>query len=102
MDSIAPPKVVLPDPPPLSEARTTQSNGPAAQAADRLLSERLNALRNEIMPNNLNVSIDADAGRFVQVLTDASTHEQVLKYPNETQLAYSRAVMAYMRAFAPR
>jgi hypothetical protein len=54
------------------------------------------------MPNNLNVSIDADAGRFVQVLTDASTHEQVLKYPNETQLAYSRAVMAYMRAFAPR
>jgi hypothetical protein len=34
----------------------------------------------------------------VQHLTDANTEETLRKYPSEGQLAYSRAVMAYMRA----
>jgi hypothetical protein len=34
----------------------------------------------------------------VQTLTDANTSETVLRYPSETQLAYSRAVLAYLRA----
>lgn len=73
--------------------------GPAAQAAEQRMAENLAALRNEIMPNKLQVSLDASAGRFVQVLTDPNTEETLRRYPSEGQLAYSRAVMANMRAF---
>lgn len=44
------------------------------------------------------VELDKDAGRFVQILTDSSTDEVLRQYPSECQLAYSRAVVAYMRA----
>lgn len=44
------------------------------------------------------VELDKDAGRFVQILSDVSTHEVLRQYPSESQLAYSRAVVAYMRA----
>ena len=44
------------------------------------------------------VELDKDAGRFVQILTDISTDEVLRQYPSESQLAYSRAVVAYMRA----
>lgn len=47
------------------------------------------------------VLFDEDAGRFVHTLTDARTQETILQYPSESQLAYSRAVMAYLRALAP-
>lgn len=73
--------------------------GPAAQAADRRWAEALDAQRNDVAtPNKLEVSLDTSAGRFVQILTDANTEETLRKYPSEGQLAYSRAVMAYMRA----
>ncbi|MBN8608252.1 MAG: hypothetical protein J0L81_15140 [Caulobacterales bacterium] len=73
-------------------------NGPAAQAAAQRKAERLASLRNDVAPDVLQVSLDTSAGRFVQVLTDADTEETLRRYPSEGQLAYSRAVMAYMRA----
>lgn len=34
----------------------------------------------------------------MQTLTDGQTAEMLRRYPSESQLAYSRAVMAYLRA----
>lgn len=53
-------------------------------------------------PGTLLVRFDGDAGRFVQTLTDANSEETIWRFPSETQLAYSRAVMAYLRALAQR
>lgn len=50
----------------------------------------------------LSVRMDAEARRFVQVLTDAASQETIWRYPSETQLAYSRAVMAYLHALSER
>ena len=75
--------------------------GPAAQAADKRLAEHVAAEQSAtVAPRILEVSLDQSAGRFVQHLTDATTEETLRQYPSEGQLAYSRAVMAYMRALA--
>jgi hypothetical protein len=76
--------------------------GPAAQAAGQRHAERRAALSDQIAPNELRVRLDASAGRFVQTLTDNETAETLRRYPSEAQLAYSRAVMAYMRALQAR
>ena len=107
MASIAPPQVLLPDAQSAPDLRAlpsaaSQEAGVAAKAADALLDQAIAALRNEIIPDKLLVRLDEDAGRFVQTLTDALTEETVLRYPNEAQLAYSRAVMAYVRALAAK
>lgn len=75
-------------------------NGSAAQVAAQRKAEHEASPRTEAIPNVLQVSLDESAGRFVQVLTDADTEETLRRYPSEGQLAYSRAVMAYMRALA--
>jgi hypothetical protein len=72
--------------------------GPAAQAAEQRHAEYRAALNDQIAPDNLQVTLDQSAGRFVQTLTDHETSETLRRYPSEAQLAYSRAVMAYMRA----
>jgi hypothetical protein len=74
------------------------ANGPVADAAEKMRIEQEAARKNELLPSKLEVSLDEAAGRFVQTLTDPATHETVHKYPNEQQLAFSRAVNAYMRA----
>jgi uncharacterized FlaG/YvyC family protein len=75
--------------------------GPAAQAAEKRLAAHLAAEQAAtVTPKILEVSLDQSAGRFVQHLTDAATEETLRQYPSESQLAYSRAVMAYMRALA--
>lgn len=95
MASIAPPKATDPLPAPTP----AQSSGPspATDAAERRIAEQ-QTLQAELAPGHLRVSLDASAGRFVQTLTDANTEEMVRRYPSESQLAYSRAVMAYLRA----
>lgn len=50
------------------------------------------------MPDKVAVWLDPEAQRFVSTLTDTSTSEMLRRYPSESQLAYSRAVMAYLRA----
>lgn len=73
--------------------------GPAAQAAEKRLADHIAAERAAATtPRVLEVMLDESAGRFVQHLTDGATEETLRKYPSEGQLAYSRAVMAYMRA----
>ncbi len=54
------------------------------------------------MPNALSVRLDESSQRFVQTLTDANTQETLRRYPSEAQLAYSRAVMAYLRTLSAK
>lgn len=72
--------------------------GIAAEAAHKRMAEHKAALRSDVQPDNLQVSLDGNAQRFVQTLTDANTGETLRRYPSESQLAYARAVMAYLRA----
>ena len=84
--------------PPTTKPQLEADTGPAAQAAAQRKTEHLASLRDDVLPDVLQVSLDTSAGRFVQVLTDVDTEETLRRYPSEGQLAYSRAVMAYMRA----
>jgi hypothetical protein len=74
------------------------ADGPVAQAEAKLRAEREAQRKNELIPPKLGLRLDAEAGWFVQTLTDPVTKETVRRYPSEQQLAFSRAVTAYMRA----
>jgi len=96
MDRIAPTTQ-----PPELHLRTPQLNaepGPAAKAADRRFAEHVASLQTSVLPDDVTIQLDAEAGRFVSTLTDSVTTETLRRYPSESQLAYARAVMAYMRA----
>jgi len=98
--SIVPPKLALePIAQPVGRSPETPDETAAApnQATDNTVEGHAN-----LAPGKLLVQKDADAGRFVQTLTDASSQETIWRYPSEAQLAYSRAVMAYLRALAQR
>jgi len=95
MTSVAPPNAAADLP--LVQRPQALEQGPAAQAAEQRLAEHKAMLRRELEPAKLLVRLDASAGRFVQTLTDSNTAEMVRRYPSEAQLAYSRAVMAYLR-----
>jgi hypothetical protein len=97
MDRLAPTS-----PPPELQVRAPQlepGEGPAAQAAKQRLVEHAAALSEDPSPT-LSVRLDENAGRFVTTLTDPLTNEMLRSYPSEAQLAYSRAVMAYLRAMS--
>jgi hypothetical protein len=70
----------------------------AAEAAERRMAEHRSTLRGKLEPNKLQVLLDGNAQRFVQTLTDSKSGELLRRYPSEAQLAYARAVMAYLRA----
>ena len=72
--------------------------GPAAEAANRRIAEHAAGQRSELAPAKVAVALDQESQRFISTLTDTSTAEMLRKYPSESQLAYSRAVMAYLRA----
>jgi len=95
MDSIAPPQAA-PDFKPLETSeKASNENTPVEQTE---LVQRVAPQPRDLTPAKLEVSLDANAQRFVQTLTDPATSETVLRYPSETQLAYSRAIVAYLRA----
>jgi hypothetical protein len=72
----------------------------AAEAARQRLAEHAAALRADVLPDQASVRLDPEAQRFVMTLSDSMTSETLRKYPSESQLAYSRAVMAYLRALS--
>ena len=72
--------------------------GIAAEAAQKRMAAHQAMLRAKVEPDNVQVRLDDNAQRFVQTLTDSSTGEMLRRYPSESQLAYARAVMAYLRA----
>jgi len=96
MDRIAPTTL-----PPELQVRAPQldaEKGPAAKAAERRFAEHVASLQGKVLPDDVAIQLDAEAGRFVSTLTDSKTSETLRRYPSESQLAYSRAMMAYMRA----
>ena len=60
--------------------------------ADRRARER------PLIAGNLRIELDAEAGYFVQTLTDPTTSEVLRRFPHESQLAFARAVRAYEQA----
>lgn|GEM_PF-1459422 len=100
MSSSAPP--ISPAAPqlPLRPLPSEDSASPLAKAADQRITQFEAAMRESVMPANLNIRYDESAERFVATLTDANTQETLRKYPSDFQLASSRAIMAYLRAHA--
>ena len=95
MASIAPPQPVHEA---LARRVATSEPGPAAEAARRRIAENAAAQESELAPDSVAIALDPESQRFVATLTDVTTSEMLRKYPSESQLAYSRAVMAYLRA----
>lgn len=80
------------------DAKPEQSAEQAAAQSAARASEILNDRRVELTPARLTIEIDREAGRFVNTLVDPNSDVVLRRYPSERQLAYSRAVNAYMRA----
>ena len=94
MSSIAPSKTSDPLP---TAALAVAPETPQASPAQSVI-EHTGAARAELTPGKVAISLDREAQRFVSTLTDTSTEEMLRRYPSESQLAYARAVMAYLRA----
>jgi len=88
-----------PQPQPTLRPKASEDNAPkASEAANSQMAAFQSSMRANVAPTNLVISYDESAGRFVQTLTDANSEETLRRYPNDGQLAYSRAIMAYFRA----
>ena len=70
---------------------------PVQKAAQALEAERRAEAQTKLEAGKLMVQIDAAAGRFVNILADVNTGQVVRQYPNDAQLAFSRAIRAYVR-----
>lgn len=90
-------ELTTPDAPPPPEK---PEKGPAADAAEKWVQEQQFERDAELTPATLLIEIDRAAGRFVNVLLDPRTREVIVQYPSESQLAYSRAIRAYMQALS--
>ena len=83
--------------PPHTARKAPGDNSPAAAAA-KIRAEQIETRQNDLLPADLSVRLDTSAERFVQTLTDQTTQETLHRYPSDAQLAFSRAVTAYLRA----
>lgn len=52
----------------------------------------------QLIASEMLIQVDKASGRFVSTVIDPDTQEILRQYPSETQLAYSRAVRAYLAA----
>jgi len=97
MDPVASPKAA-PDLSQVAQRPAPAEPSIAAEAAGQSVAEQKAMPRAKAQPADLQVRLDDSAQRFVQTLTDSDTGETLRRYPSEAQLAYARAVMAYLRA----
>lgn len=75
-----------------SEDKRDDARRRREDAADRRASSR------PLIAGHLRIELDAEAGRFVQTLTDPTTNEILRRFPHESQLAFARATRAYADA----
>lgn len=80
------------------QAKPDKPPGPATNMAAKVQAEIEQDQKVDLEPGVLQIRVDADAGRFVTVLLDPHSSEVLRQYPNESHLAYARAVNAYLRA----
>jgi uncharacterized FlaG/YvyC family protein len=97
MDPVAPSKAA-PDLNQTAQKPAQAEPSIAAEAAQRRMAAHEAMPLATAEPASLQVRLDDSAQRFVQTLTDSNTGEMLRRYPSEAQLAYARAVMAYLRA----
>jgi hypothetical protein len=102
MSSVPPPTPVADAKPNLrveaiEAAKPARGLGSAAKAAAERAAMRMAELHAKLIPGKIIVEKDELAQRFVSTVVDVQTQEIERRYPNETQLAFSRAVNAYMR-----
>jgi uncharacterized FlaG/YvyC family protein len=64
--------------------------------------EALVKAQQSLIAGHLRIELDLEAGRFVQTLSDPTTMEVLRSFPYESQLAFARAVTAYMNAKSDR
>lgn len=106
MSSIPPPAVTDTLPSTRVEAietaklKTDGQMGPAAKAALEREAMQRAETDQKLVPGKLIVEQDEQAQRFVQTIVDVQTQQVERRYPSETQLAFSRAIAAYMQAKA--
>src|SRR5262245_37729424 len=80
---------------PVAESQPEKTASAEAQAApDRAPTQ--NGVGPLPAPRELLVEVDEASGRFVHTFRDPDTEQVELKYPSDTQLAFSRAVTAYL------
>ena len=70
------------------------------EAASARVDAQIEQVQNQVLPDKSTVEIDRAAGRFVRTLTDSDTNEVLLRYPSDAQLAFSRAIRAYVTALS--
>jgi hypothetical protein len=71
-----------------------------APALDEAAAAVIQRAQQSLIAGHLRIELDQEAGRFVQTLTDAHTMEVLRSFPYESQLAFARAIGAYMNAKA--
>ena len=100
MDAASPPRLAPPLEPPRAPAAADVSVRvePTKPAVATEKAEQQAPV--QAAPERLVVEKDQAAGRFVQTWLDGQTLEVERRYPNEAQLAYARAVGAYLRALS--
>jgi hypothetical protein len=59
-------------------------------------------IQKPLIAGHLRIELDRDAGRFVHTLTHPVTNEIIWRFPHESQLAFARAIGAYMNARSER
>lgn len=89
------PAVELPRAPAAADVSVRAEPAKSAEAPEKVSQQSTPV---QAAPERLVVEKDQAAGRFVQTWLDGQTLEVERRYPNEAQLAYSRAVGAYLRA----
>ncbi len=100
-------RTAIPPVPPLETRTAPAARDAAVETTEAAPRPTLEQAQNLTGPSpaehgKLLVRFDGEAGRFVQTMTDAASKETIWTYPSQTQLSYSRAVMAYLRALSRR
>jgi hypothetical protein len=92
MSALAPPSAIE-SPEPVQSGRPANSEANARVGADGGIAPPTPSPRHA-------VRLDEASGRFVQELLDPASNEILRAFPDESQLAFSRGVRAYLDAIS--
>ncbi|MES1201038.1 MAG: hypothetical protein ABUS57_06270 [Pseudomonadota bacterium] len=76
------------------------AKAPESEVAAKIEAQTKAELRPDLSAAKLLVAIDEGSGRFVNTLLDPNSQEVLRQYPSDAQLAFSRAVKAYLEAMS--
>lgn len=85
--------------PPSAGASSSAALSVASSDAPERIKNLPGAALTQSYPGRLTIEFDEASQRFVQTLLDGGNEEILRRYPNEEQLAFSRGVSSYVRAF---